>query len=208
MPKISNRNVDTRLEFGQRLRELRQTLSYTQAELAYTLGIQPARYNKYEIGRSEAPYQLLIRLAKQFNADIHYLVSGEKREALADDQNIPVALIQAIDALPTPAAIYDGNGKLVTSNDLYVETFFQENPGIVKPGTPHEFLIRTWAYSCGMDANNAEAFVRARLSFDPSKFRSFRFDIGLRSLCVSEIIHKDYRFVLVMDLSPGSSAQL
>ena len=47
--------AQVRREFGRRLRAARLALGYTQEQMAYTLGIQPARYGKYEIGRSEGP---------------------------------------------------------------------------------------------------------------------------------------------------------
>lgn len=205
MSKHNGHKFKLHQEFGQRLRELRHSLNYTQAEIAYALGIQVARYNKYEIGRSEAPYQLLIRLAKQFNVDIHYLVCGERREENRDDNEFPVVLTQTIEILPMPAVLYDNQDKLVVNNDLYVKTFFQEIPGIVKPGTPHEFLIRTWAYSLGMDAKEAETYVEARLTKNSSKFRSFQIASGQRSYFIAESIHEDYKFVIGTDVSPESS---
>lgn len=209
MPKVTqNRDVKAHREFGQRLRELRHSLKYTQAEIAYALGIQVARYNKYEIGRSAAPYQLLIRLAKQFGADIHYLVCGEIREEYSDDNKFSVALTKTIEVLPTPAVLYDGQGKLVSNNDLYVQTFFRENPGIVKPGTPHEFLMRTWAYSSGMNTKDAEAFVEARLAKKSTKYRSFHIVTGHNSYFIAERIHKDYKIVIVTEFAAESSIEL
>jgi DNA-binding XRE family transcriptional regulator len=50
--------------FGRRLKKQRIRLGYTQQEMAYAVGIQWSRYHKYELGRNEPPFDILVKLAK------------------------------------------------------------------------------------------------------------------------------------------------
>ncbi len=78
MFEIRARNTKGPSHFGQRLKDLRRALDYTQEEMAHALGIRTARYSKYEVGRSEAPYEVLIKISRLTSVSIDYLVSGEE----------------------------------------------------------------------------------------------------------------------------------
>ena len=187
--------------FGQRLRELRLSLGYTQAELAYALGINPARYHKYEIGRSEAPYTVLVRLAKLVDVDLHELITGEPCQKHNTERTVPAQLTEVIDRLPVPAVVYDQAARLIAHNRLYLETLFRECPSIIRPGTSHEFVLRAWANSRGLDAEEADKFVQARLQFDPAQTPSHQLRAGNTRLQIAETRQKDYKLVLVTDIT-------
>ena len=90
MPDNAYKGTNSIKAFAGRLKELRSALDYTQAEMAYALGILLPRYNKYEIGRSQPPFEILIRIANLTGVDLDYLIAGQmgrrgrRRESPAD----------------------------------------------------------------------------------------------------------------------------
>ena len=192
-PQISQ----TRCGFSHRLRALRTRLGYSQTEMSYALGIQPARYNKYEIGRSQAPYEILMRLAKLAKIDVHYLITGEHFRTPATGQMLPEKFIELIDWLPTPAAVFDRTKKLVAHNRLYVETLFRDCPSLIRPGTSLEFLARAWANARGLGPDEAEEFVQARLIFDSAHDSAIQLMAGGTRLHIAKTHYQDYKLVLI-----------
>lgn len=187
--------------FGQRLRELRLSLGYTQAELAYALGINAARYHKYEIGRSEAPYGVLVRLAKLVDIDLHELITGQPCRKYSTERTFPAQLTEVIDRLPVPAVVYDQTTRLIAHNRLYLEALFRGCPSIIRPGMSHEFVLRAWANSRGLDAHEADQFVQARLQFDPAQTPSHQLRAGNTRLQIAETRQRDYKLILVTDIT-------
>ena len=57
-----------------RIRDLREDHDLKQAALAARLGVSQTTYSKYEIGTSEIPLPILIRLARLYNTSIDYLL--------------------------------------------------------------------------------------------------------------------------------------
>jgi len=169
--------------------------------MSYALGIQPARYNKYEIGRSQAPYEILMRLAKLAKIDVHYLITGEHFRTPATGQMLPEKFNELIDWLPTPAAVFDRTKKLVAHNRLYVETLFRDCPSLIRPGTSLEFLARAWANARGLGPDEAEEFVRSRLSFDSTHNSAIQLMAGGTLLHLAEKRHGDYKLVLVTEVT-------
>lgn len=52
----------------KRLRELRIAHTYSQAELAYILGIRQEQYSKYESGVREIPLHLFVKICTIYKA--------------------------------------------------------------------------------------------------------------------------------------------
>ena len=61
--------------FSENIRLLRDKKNLSQQSFAESLGISRVRYSKYEDGRSEAPYEILIRISKFFNVSIDLLLT-------------------------------------------------------------------------------------------------------------------------------------
>lgn len=59
--------------FGERLKELRLEKGLTQVEVAKELKISPISYLHYEKNQREAPYEILISIAKFYNTSLDYL---------------------------------------------------------------------------------------------------------------------------------------
>lgn len=59
--------------FYRRLRDLREDMDLTQAEVAKLLGTAREQYNKYELGKQEIPFHHVIALAKFYNVTIDFI---------------------------------------------------------------------------------------------------------------------------------------
>lgn len=59
--------------YYQRLRDLREDCDKTQKEIADYLGIIQNQYHRYESGKREIPYHMVIRLAKYYKVSIDYI---------------------------------------------------------------------------------------------------------------------------------------
>ncbi|MEI7487015.1 MAG: LexA family transcriptional regulator [Chryseobacterium sp.] len=66
--------------FSENIRFLRTQKNLSQQELADRISMSRVRYSKYEDGRSEAPYELLIRISKYFNVSIDLLLTVDIRK--------------------------------------------------------------------------------------------------------------------------------
>ncbi len=198
MFEIRARNAKGPSPFGQRLKDLRRAMDYTQAEMAHALGIRTARYSKYEVGRSEAPYEVLIKISRLTSVSIDYLVSGE--EPRRSRRTLREQLRDLLDHLPTSAVIYDNFGKLFSHNRLYQETFFPDHPRLIRPGVEQRVVLRAWAYAQGCDASEAEEFVRMRLASPRADKVHHEFQIGRRRIQIAESKGRNYKLVLATQL--------
>jgi transcriptional regulator with XRE-family HTH domain len=190
-----------RRAFGRRLRALRASLTYTQQQMAEALGIQPARYSKYEIGRSEAPYEVLVKIANLAETSLDYLITGRTPGAEPTDPWSQTALRGFVEALPLATVIYDDGNRLYGCNRIFRQTFFPDSPHIIRPGTPREFLLRAWAYSQGHDPLETEAFVRERLEERPEPAAPVEVRLGNHVLRIAESRHENLKVFLVTELT-------
>ncbi|WP_294243753.1 LexA family transcriptional regulator [uncultured Chryseobacterium sp.] len=71
--------------FSDNIRFLRTQKSLSQQELADKISMSRVRYSKYEDGRSEAPYEVLIRISKYFNLSIDLLLTVDIRKYPLED---------------------------------------------------------------------------------------------------------------------------
>lgn len=71
--------------FSENIRFLRTQKKLSQHELADKILMSRVRYSKYEDGRSEPPYELLIRISKYFNLSIDLLLTVDIRKYPLED---------------------------------------------------------------------------------------------------------------------------
>lgn len=71
--------------FSDNIRFLRIQRNLSQQELADEISMSRVRYSKYEDGRSEAPYEILIRISKFFNLSIDLLLTIDIRKYPLED---------------------------------------------------------------------------------------------------------------------------
>lgn len=69
------------IRVGERLRKLRNAREIPLERLGAELGVNWHRLAKYEKGRGEAPYWLLIRLAEYFGVSVEFLLLGPAESA-------------------------------------------------------------------------------------------------------------------------------
>ena len=79
---------------GQRIKERRQVLKFTQQDLAQSLGTTPQHISAIEQEKWTPSIPLLAKLAEQLGVSIDYLVSG--RKGIITD---PIAAIKADESL-------------------------------------------------------------------------------------------------------------
>jgi len=67
-----------RLEFADKLRNLRDEASISREELATKTGITYAALSKYETGEREPDFKTLRKIAQYFDVSIDYLLGNSK----------------------------------------------------------------------------------------------------------------------------------
>lgn len=184
------------MAFGRRLKSIRNALGISQREMASALGIQGARYNKYEIGRSEAPYNLLIKISKLGGKSLDYLIGGEAERKTS----IVSKLAQVLHVMPLPAVLYDHENRLLDWNSLYKDTLCFDIRHVLRVGTLQETVLRTWAYAHDDDPQLAEEFIRARLNHRSELAVPVEYEIGARRLHIAESYYPDCKLVVVTDV--------
>lgn len=66
------------LQIPQRLRELRDILDISKEDLAESVGVTVAEYDKFETGESDIPISTLYKLAAKMNVDMSVLLFGDE----------------------------------------------------------------------------------------------------------------------------------
>ena len=62
---------------GQRIRKCRKILRLQQKVMARELGISPSYFNGIELGKTIAGGEILLKLAKTYNVNVEFLVTGK-----------------------------------------------------------------------------------------------------------------------------------
>ena len=73
------------IQIGKRLKEARENLGRTQAEIAVSFGISDEHYRKYESGATGLSADKLLILYKEYGIDPTYLITGA---CLKNDFNV------------------------------------------------------------------------------------------------------------------------
>jgi len=90
------------LNFGNRLRALRQAKGWTQEDLSARLGLTKSVVSAYETSLRYPSYDILIRITSLFNVTSDYLLGIEKKQMLDITGLSPekeMLLRQLVDAL-------------------------------------------------------------------------------------------------------------
>lgn len=66
--------LDIKKEVGNRLKEARKSLGYTQAEIAQLLNMTQQQYSRFENGKFELNYAQIIFLCKKYDISADYLL--------------------------------------------------------------------------------------------------------------------------------------
>lgn len=73
LPVMPTEALKTSL-FGEKLRELRQELHLTQAQLSEKLGLELQQVSRYETGRVAPSVEVIAKLARIFNVSTDFLL--------------------------------------------------------------------------------------------------------------------------------------
>jgi len=187
--------------FGRRLKKQRIRLGYTQQEMAYAVGIQWSRYHKYELGRNEPPFEILVKLAKLTDADLDYLIAGQKGRRGGTAEPPWGQVRELLNVVPTPALIYDKYDRLVDCNRRYRDLFFPDAPRVAKPGTPLEVLAQVWSNNYDIHPEEIEAYIEKRKNRKIFRKSPVQLRVGPKTLQFAETINPDFRFVQIIDVS-------
>lgn len=76
------------LEFGTRLRKLREARGLTQRQLADRIDIEPAQVTRYERGQFLPNAETLVTLSKVLQVETDFLLKGEGRTSSIPDDPI------------------------------------------------------------------------------------------------------------------------
>ena len=74
---------------GKRLKTLRETLGITQKELARTLGVSEMTIRRYEANKFQPDAEVLSKLAKAYNINLHWLLTGEGEMFIKREHKTP-----------------------------------------------------------------------------------------------------------------------
>ena len=128
---------------GERLKEMRTRLNFTQEEAAQQVGITKKRLASYEEGRVAIRYDLALRICRQFIISEKWLATGKDDwRALMDLAHEPIASRIPID-LPFGEA-YEKH------LDAQYEKVFAQQKGCVRFNFHHSdnemFIVNLWSY--------------------------------------------------------------
>ena len=80
--------------FSDNIRFLRNKRNLSQQGAADHLGISRVRYSKYEDGRSEPPFDVLVKISKLFSVSIDLMLTVDVRKYSLEDV-IPIGSVMA-----------------------------------------------------------------------------------------------------------------
>ena len=69
-------DASIRKALGQRIKQLRKQIGWTQKELAIRINASHGQLNKYESGQNTPPLDRLILLAEVLDTSVDYLIGG------------------------------------------------------------------------------------------------------------------------------------
>ena len=88
--KVSKMDKKLHAGVGERLRSFRRSLNKRQNVLAKELGISPLSLSRMENSTRYPDVELLSKIAKQYDCDLHWLLTGNKRKGSDEEIQIPL----------------------------------------------------------------------------------------------------------------------
>lgn len=84
------------------MKQIRERLGFTQSAVARELGVSRQAYNQWELGKRQADYEYLLRLAELFDTTVENILTGclENAKPLTETQERLAALAEAGDPSP------------------------------------------------------------------------------------------------------------
>ena len=66
------------MDIAARIRELRNSIGLTQAQLAKEAGVTPQHISRLEVGQVAPSLNLLVRLSRRLGVSVDYLLTGDQ----------------------------------------------------------------------------------------------------------------------------------
>ena len=66
-----------KIEVGKRIKQIRKALNQTQEDFGKSLNISKASLSEVENGKYKADIELLEKLVKKYNVNLHFVITGE-----------------------------------------------------------------------------------------------------------------------------------
>lgn len=79
------------IDFGKRLKELRNKIGLYQKDIASELGVTPEAISNWERGKTEPTYEQLILIADIFNVSLDYLLGRTDKNQIELEQKLEEA---------------------------------------------------------------------------------------------------------------------
>ena len=143
-------------EFGERLREFRESTGLSQKEIVDGLSIKSGAWSSYEKGNSMPSIELLNDLAKKYGLDLNWLITGKV------NNKKPETIGQALELLfmlpvPEKSSVQRKaeHEELITYNEIDKEYFeeiknnsymIEQSTLYFRPGSPLNHLIGEWIH--------------------------------------------------------------
>lgn len=70
------------MQYGDKIRELRRKSNLTQLQLAKKIGVSTGAVGLWEVNKREPDSTTLLKLAKEFNVSVDYLLGNEERNTI------------------------------------------------------------------------------------------------------------------------------
>lgn len=70
------------MQYGDKIRELRRKANLTQSQLAKKIGVSTGAVGLWEVNKREPDSTTLLKLSKEFNVSIDYLLNNEERNTI------------------------------------------------------------------------------------------------------------------------------
>jgi len=87
---------------GERLRSFRRSLNKRQNELAKELGVSPLSLSRMENSTRYPDVELLSRIAKRYDCDLHWLLTGNKGKGSGEEVQIPLFNKLSVSLIDSP----------------------------------------------------------------------------------------------------------
>ncbi len=87
------------VDFGTRLKELRQKSGLTQKQLAKRIWVSKATISNYELFERSPSPEIIVKLARVFHVSTDYLLGVENQKSMIDTSDLTVedmAVIQSV----------------------------------------------------------------------------------------------------------------
>jgi transcriptional regulator with XRE-family HTH domain len=65
------------IEVGKRIKQIRKALNKTQEDFGKSIGMSKASLSEVETGKYKAGIELLEKLVKKYNVNLHFVITGE-----------------------------------------------------------------------------------------------------------------------------------